>query len=70
MLAAVQNGTDFQIIVTATAAADDITLSGVGNTFDPGDPMLSLSVDVVPEPSSVGLLGLGLLGMMTLRRRR
>lgn len=70
MLAAVQNGTDFQIIVTATAAADDITLSGVGNTFDPGDPMLSLSVDVVPEPNSLGLLGLGLLGMMTLRRRR
>jgi len=70
LLASVQGGTDFQIIVASTASEDDITFSGVGNTFDPGDPQLNLNVDIVPEPSSLGLLSLGLIAAGLLRRRR
>lgn len=44
LLAEVQNGSDFQIMVAATNDADDITFSGVGNNFDPGDPSLALDV--------------------------
>lgn len=70
MLAAVNAGTDFQIIIASTASESDITFSGVGNTFDPGDPALSLSVSNIPEPTSVGMLGFGLLGLLAVRRRR
>jgi len=35
-----------------------------------GGPVASISLTVVPEPSSVGLLGVGLLGVMVVRRRR
>ncbi|MGB0717144.1 MAG: lamin tail domain-containing protein, partial [Phycisphaerae bacterium] len=42
LINSINNGTDFQIIVAATVAAHDITYSGVGNTFDPGDPTLEI----------------------------
>lgn len=42
---AINTGTDFQIIVAATNATHDLTYSGVGNTFDPGDPNLSITTD-------------------------
>ena len=70
LLTSIQNGTDFQIIIASTAAEADVTFSGVGNTFDPGDPRINLNVDIVPEPSSIGLLSLGLMGIAALRRRR
>lgn len=70
LLSSIQDGTDFQIIITATASESDVTYSGVGNTFDPGDPQLNLNVTSIPEPASAGLLGLGLIALAGLRRRR
>lgn len=70
MLSAIQSGSDFQILIASTASDADITFSGVGNTFDPGDPQLNLNVSVVPEPTSIGLLAIGLLAVGGFRRRR
>ena len=67
LVSAINSGADFQLIVAATDAADDITYSGVGNTFDPGDPLLRITV---PEPGVGLMLLLGLGGGMTLFRRR
>lgn len=64
----INNGIDFQVIVAATASADDITYSGVGNTFDPGEPNLEITATPVPEPASLVVLGLGALAV--LRRRK
>ena len=65
LLSAINSGSDFQILIGATVDTHDITYSGVGNTFDPGDPTLTITV---PEPSALSLLFVGLLPF--LRRRR
>ena len=67
MISSINSGTDFQLIVATTVDTEDITYSGVGNTFDPGDPNLSIKVRLVPEPSALTLLLLG--GLAFLRRR-
>jgi len=67
LVASINAGTDFQIIGAATDASHDITYSGIGSTFDPGDP--ALSINAVPEPSTFSLIALGLGGAF-LRRRR
>ncbi|MCR9296067.1 MAG: hypothetical protein NXI32_25405 [bacterium] len=58
-------GTDFQILAGATDASHDLTYSGFGNTFDPGNP--TLSINAVPEPG--GLMLLTMLGTVALRTR-
>ena len=68
MVSAINSGTDFQIIVAATLSADDITYSGVGNTFDPGEPNLEITANLVPEPATLTVLALGALAL--LRRRK
>jgi hypothetical protein len=47
LLNSITNGSDFQIIVGATNSTHDITYSGVGNTFDPGDPSLEITPSTV-----------------------
>jgi hypothetical protein len=64
LLNSINTGTDFQILIAATVDSHDITYSGVGNSFDPGDPVLDI---VVPEPSVLALLAGGLLVLV--RRR-
>jgi hypothetical protein len=66
LIAEINAGSEFQLIIGVTDATHDITYSGVGNTFDPGAPQLVLTA--VPEPGSLALLGLGALCIA--RRRR
>jgi hypothetical protein len=57
-------GSEFQILLVANELATAATFSGVGNTFDPGDPTLT----IVPEPSAIAGLLIGLFAL-GLRRR-
>lgn len=62
-------GSDFTLLLAATDNADDITFSGVANGFDPGDPTLSVSLNAVPEPGSVAMIGLVAFAGLCRRRR-
>ncbi|RFC44438.1 MAG: Endonuclease I [Verrucomicrobia bacterium] len=44
LAARINTGEDFSIILAAVNAPDAITFSGKGNTFDPGDPALKLTI--------------------------
>jgi len=52
MVNSINSGSEFSISIHATGFNDDITFSGVGNTFDPGDPQLAIDADVIPEPTT------------------
>ena len=69
LVGSINSGTDFQILISATNDTHDITYSGVGNTFDEGDPTLSIDAVVVPEPASAVMLLLGFVGLLVRRRR-
>lgn len=45
LAARINTGEDFSLIIAAVNAPDAITFSGKGNTFDPGDPSLKLTVN-------------------------
>ena len=68
LIAEINAGSDFSILLAATDNADDITFSGVGNAFDPGDPTLTVTVPV-PEPGSTIVIGLLALAGVCRRRR-
>jgi hypothetical protein len=48
LLAQLNAGAEFSIILAATTPTTAITYSGKGNTFDPGDPSLKLTVNQTP----------------------
>lgn len=60
MLAKLNTGEEFNIILAATTASAAITYSGKGNTFDPGDPELKFTVTettgVDSTPPAIALL--------------
>ncbi|MGJ8724696.1 MAG: PEP-CTERM sorting domain-containing protein [Roseibacillus sp.] len=66
LIAAINSSSDFQILAAPVNDEDDVTYSGVGNTFDPGDPVLE--INAIPEPSSLLLATLSSLALI--RRRR
>lgn len=45
MVSRLNTGEDFAILLAATTPMAAITYSGKGNTFDPGDPLLKLTVE-------------------------
>jgi hypothetical protein len=45
MVSRLNTGEDFSILLAATTPMAAITYSGKGNTFDPGDPLLKLTVE-------------------------
>jgi hypothetical protein len=69
------NDTNFAIrIVNASTGADDVSTKGTALNNNSGNWRLD-NVDItglaaVPEPSTVAMVGLGLVGMLAFRRRR
>ena len=55
-IAALNAGAEFSIILAATTPTAAITYSGKGNTFDPGDPSLKLTVSRTLGTDAVGPL--------------
>jgi endonuclease I len=53
LLAQLNAGAEFSIILAATAANAAITYSGKNNTFDPGDPSLKLTVNQTPGTDNI-----------------
>ncbi len=53
LLAQINAGAEFSIILAATTPTAAITYSGKGNTFDPGDPSLKLTVNQTTGSDSV-----------------
>lgn len=47
VIAKLNSGGEFSLIIAVTNANDDVTFSGLENAFDPGEPMLKLSVTSV-----------------------
>ena len=71
LLAELQAGSQFNLLIGAGTADADVTYSGTGNTFDPGDPLLEIgSPAAVPEPGTVALIGFATCGLAGARRRR
>jgi hypothetical protein len=69
------NDTNFAIrIVNASTGADDVSTKGTALNNNSGnwrfDNVAISGTAVVPEPSTVAMVGLGVLGMLSLRRRR
>jgi hypothetical protein len=69
------NNTNFAIrIVNASTGVDDVSTKGTALNNNSGnwrfDNVEVSGVAVVPEPSTVAMVGLGVLGMLSLRRRR
>lgn len=63
-------GSEFSIVIAATAADADVTFTAFDDQFEPGgQPALTLNVVGIPEPSSIAMLSLlGVAGFI--RRRR
>lgn len=59
LIASINSGEDFQIIVASPDAESDITFSGLNNGFDPGNPQLSISLEPVDDGFSLDVNGNG-----------
>lgn len=65
----INSGSDFHILIAATASDADITFSGLDNTFDPGNPNLTIDATVVPVPAAFPLF-LSALALVSVTRNR
>jgi hypothetical protein len=69
-------GTQFSLFLTGVTAGDLLTVStamvgGVNSTVNPQSLMVdSYDLIFIPEPTSIALAGLGLLGAFSMRRKR
>lgn len=69
LLSEINSGSEFSIIIAATALDADITFTGDDDNFEPGgQPELSITA-VVPEPASLALLGFAVLAACLYGRR-
>lgn len=68
LISALNSGDNLRIIVSPTDAATAATWAGVGGSFQ--GPMLNFEYAAIPEPSTYALIGLGLAGLIVLRRMK
>jgi hypothetical protein len=70
LLTALTSGGTIRLVVAAEDATVSATWAGIDNTSAPGNnPPPTLVANAVPEPSSMILIGLSLLGVSVLSRR-
>ncbi len=60
----------YSAIVTGIAGSNTLEFRAVGNSDTYGGSLDNVSVNAVPLPGTLGLLGLGLAGMGVIRRRK
>lgn len=61
---------EYSYLVQATSSLSDLRFRAVGISDSLGGYIDAVRLNAVPEPSTLGLLGLGLAGIAALRRRR
>ncbi|OPZ23190.1 MAG: PEP-CTERM motif protein [Lentisphaerae bacterium ADurb.BinA184] len=71
------NGTDYYTLAELYGAGASVTVSTIAEAADFGDgdvngyvTLFNVSVGVIPEPATLGVLALGAAGVALRRRRR
>jgi hypothetical protein len=62
-------GGSFYTLINSTVAFDEVVLSSTSPSFEFAQFEADVSNDYVPEPASLAVFGVGLLGLAALRRR-
>lgn len=68
MLAEYNSGANIRLVLTSLTSDGSLTFGGTG-AGTTGAPQLTFNANVVPEPASMAVLGLGAIGLVARKRR-